>query len=161
MAGLQPSRRWRGMGRSGWGCARRRRSADFRYGSYRSPKCTDFRADPGALPVQIGFKCGAWCIRLPPQNLSASVLCAQHFQCKTLKVQVSPPHFKCQCKLGQHTGGSVPVLHLHYVCYGSSVVASQSIRIVTTKQRSIPPTIRRITRELSILTDVITSLGSW
>ena len=30
----------------------------------RSPKCTDFRADPGALPVYMGFKCGAKCIRL-------------------------------------------------------------------------------------------------
>ena len=27
-------------------------------------KCTDFHADPGALPVYMGFKCGAKCIRL-------------------------------------------------------------------------------------------------
>ena len=55
MAGPRLSRRWRGMGRCGWGCARRRRSAHSRKLGH-APNPGRGRLGLGVLSVQMGIK---------------------------------------------------------------------------------------------------------
>ena len=93
VAGLRPSRRWRGMGRSGWGCARRRRSAVFRYGSYQSPN--------GNAPIftrtPAHSQC-TWGLSAELSVFASSKLKCQCTLCPALSVQNTPLYIMIKCR---------------------------------------------------------------